>query len=312
MITIVSPIYNEEDNIVELCERIVKTLESVGEEFEIILVENGSSDRSLEIIKSLHRCDPRIKYLSLSRNFGHQGAIIAGLCHAAGDAIVSLDGDLQHPPELIAEMIRLWREGYDVVYTTKKEKSAQNDWRNIPKRLFYRVVSHIAEVKLSYGQSDFRVLDRKVADVLCRIPERNKFLRGLVQWVGFRQTGIEYEVEPRKSGETKFSLRNYFHFALDGIFSFSTVPLRLFIWIGVIVATLCVLYASVFGVYGTINLLFAKRVLLPPGWATIAVTISFLGAVQLIGIGILGEYIGRIYGQTKDRPDFIVREKGLE
>jgi dolichol-phosphate mannosyltransferase len=312
MISVISPIFNEADNLEELYRRVKGALESINEEFEFILVENGSTDRSLEIIKSIRAQDSRIKFISLSRNFGHQGAILAGLHFASGDAVISLDGDLQHPPELIPELIALWRKEYDVVFTTKRLGKEEKGVNLLAKRGFYKFISSIADVKLTYGQSDFRLLDRKVVNVLLQFSERNKFLRGIVQWVGFSQIGIEYEVSPRKRGESKFSLRNYLSFAFDGIFSFSIIPLRIFLWLGLTVAGFCGLYAIYYFIMGMITLLYPERNLLPPGSATITVSILFLGGVQLIGIGCLGEYIGRIYSQVKERPDFIVREKDLE
>jgi len=311
MISIISPIYNEADNLMELYRRVAAALESIQEEFEFILVENGSSDRSLEIIKELREKDPRIKYVSLSRNFGHQGGIVAGLANVSGNAVITLDGDLQHPPELIPNLVELWKKGYDVVYTTKKVNKHIGSWRVFPTRVFYKLISYVSDVSLTYGQSDYRLLDRKVVDVLIQIPEKNKFLRGMVKWIGFSQIGVEYEVAQRKRGQSKFSLWNYISFAHDGIFSFSTVPLKVFLWIGVIVASFCGFYAFYYFVMGMITIFYPESNLLPPGLATITVSILFLGAVQLIGIGCLGEYIGRIYFQAKDRPDFIVKEKSL-
>jgi len=311
MISIISPIYNEADNLIELYKRVVATLESIHEEFEFVLVENGSNDQSLEIIKNLRAKDPRIKFISLSRNFGHQGGILAGMTYASGNAVVSIDGDLQQPPELIPKMIELWKKGYDVVFTTKKLKNNDRNWQFLWNRIFYKLIGLISDLNLTYGQSDYRLLDRKVVDVILNIPEKHKFLRGMVEWVGFSQIGVEYDVSPRKSGQSKFSFRNYVNFAFDGIFSFSTMPLRMFLWVGLSIAAFCGIYALYYFVMGIITILIPNKNLLPPGSATITVSILFLGGVQLIGIGCLGEYIGRIYSQTKERPDFIVKEKDL-
>lgn len=311
MISVISPVYNEAGNIVELCERVISALESIKEDFEFILVENGSSDNSLKMIKSLREKDPRIKFVSLSRNFGHQGGILAGLAYASGDAVISLDGDLQQPPELIPEMVELWKQGYEVVFTTKKASKDNRNWGSFPSRFFYKFISLISELNLSYGQSDYRLLDRKVVDILNQVPERNMFLRGMVEWVGFSQIGLEYEVDRRKRGQSKFSFKNYVSFALDGILSFSTVPLRIFLWLGLGLSFICGFYAVYFFVIGIVNVFVADRNLLPPGWITIAFSITFLGGVQLIGIGCVGEYISRIYYQTKERPNFIVKEKGV-
>ena len=311
MISVISPVYNEAENLEELCSRIIAATDLIEEDAEVLLVENGSTDESLKIIKRLRARDPRIKYISLSRNFGHQGGILAGLHHAVGDAVISIDGDLQQPPELIPKMIKAWKTGYDVVYTTKRANNSDNDCRFYLRRLFYKIMSYISDVKLSYGQSDFRLLDRKVVQVLTSIPERKIFLRGLVNWVGFSQTNIDYEVNARRSGHSKFSLNHYISFAMDGVLSFSTVPLKIFLWMGIAIASFCCIWAMKYVIMGIINMLFYDMDLLPPGSATITVAIFFLGGVQLIGIGILGEYIGRIFYQTKKRPDFIVKEKGL-
>lgn len=311
MISIVSPIYNEENNIVELYERIKAALGGINEKFELILVENGSTDRSLEIIKSIRMNDTRVKFVSLSKNFGHQGAIIAGYAHSSGDAVISLDGDLQQPPELIPQMVALWKKGCDVVYTTKKPVKKDGTRYMFLTRIFYKLAGLISDVNINYGQSDYRLLTRRVMDVLMQIPEKHKFLRGMVEWVGFSQAGIEYEVDARRSGESKFSFWNYISFALDGIFSFSVFPLRLFLVVGLIIAAFCGFFAFYYFVMGVMTLIAPKSNLLPSGSATITVGIFFLGGVQLIGIGCLGEYLARVYTQTKARPDFIVKEKGV-
>ncbi len=309
MISLISPIYNEAENLLELYERVVKTLSYMEDSFELILIDNGSTDNSLLTIKELRKKDGRIKFLSLSRNFGHQGALLAGLAYASGDAVISLDGDLQHPPELIPQMIRLWKKGHEIVYTVKA--SGEHQRYSSFSKIFYRLMSFMSELDLSRGQSDFRLLDRKVVDTLNRIPERHKFLRGLVDWVGFQKIALEYKVEARKRGESKFSLKNYLGFALDGIFSFSTIPLRVFLWTGLLIAFLCVMYAVFMIMLVVMGFFSSAKILFPPGWATLTVSILFLGSVQLIGIGILGEYIGRTYAQTKQRPDFIVKEESL-
>lgn len=312
MISIVSPVYNEAGNLEELCKRIRSVMEAGKEDYEIIFVDNGSTDRSLEVMKELKKKDAKVKFVSLSRNFGHQGGIVAGMANASGDAVISLDADLQHPPELISTLIRKWKNGYSVVFTTKKHKGIGSGLSLFPSRIFYKLISSISDINLSYGESDYRLLDRKVVDVILNIPEKHKFLRGIVKWVGFSQTSVEYDVEQRKTGESKFSFWNYINFAFDGIFSFSTVPLRIFLWLGIMVASFCILWGAYYFVMGAISLFYPEKNLLPPGSATITVSILFLGGVQLIGIGILGEYLGRVYHQTKERPDFIIKEKSLE
>jgi dolichol-phosphate mannosyltransferase len=312
MISIISPIYNEADNLQELYERIAAVFNSAAEVFEIILIDNGSVDDSLEIIKKLRTNDPRVKYVSLSRNFGHQGAILAGLKYSSGEAVISLDGDLQHPPEIIPDMIRLWREGYEVVYTYKKDQFKSLDCRILLTKLFYKFINVISDLKLSFGQSDFRLLDGKIVSIINQMEEKDKFLRGLVNWVGFRQTGIEYEPAPRKRGESKFSLRHYIAFALNGTFSFSTVPLRISMYIGMLMTCVFGVMALYYVILGLSHVFLKEGVILPPGWLTIVTSILFLGGIQLMSIGIIGEYIGRIFMQTKSRPEFIVKDQALE
>ena len=308
-VSIVSPIFNEAENLEPLCERIRNALKGVTRSYEIVLVENGSTDRSLEIIRSLRKKDKRIKYVCLSRNFGHQGGILAGLRFASGRAVISLDGDLQHPPEILPEMIRLWREGNQVVYTTKQGRADHDNWRFLPSALFYRLMNLFTEVKLSYGQSDFRLLDRVVVDLINAIPEKNKFLRGLTQWVGFRQAEIRYMTEARQHGRSKFRLKNYINFAIDGIFSFSTLPLRAITYAGLCIALVSGVYMTfVIALYALTHLDLIRDVAVPPGWSTLATAVVFFGAVQMVGMGVIGEYIGRIYNQVKGRPDYIVHE----
>ncbi|MCB1304857.1 MAG: glycosyltransferase family 2 protein [Leptospiraceae bacterium] len=308
-ISIISPIYNEAENLEPLCHRISEAMKSTSVDYEILLVENGSYDESLEIIRKLRKKNARIQFVSLSRNFGHQGAILAGLSYASGHAVVSLDGDLQHPPELIPAMVRLWQEGYDVVYTTKDGRAKHDDWRFIPTRIFYWFMNLFTDVRLSYGQSDFRLLDRKVVNVINSIPERQKFLRGLIDWMGFRQTGLAYKTEARQFGESKFRLKHYVNFAIDGIFSFSTVPLRAILWLGLVVSGFCLLYVIFLLILYILNASGVIVESLPPGWTTIAVSVIFIGSVQLVALGVIGEYVARVYSQVKQRPDFILREK---
>ena len=305
-ISIVFPVWNEEENLEILYGEVSEALKMVGLAYELVFVDNGSTDGSLALIKRLAQRDTNVRYISLSRNFGHQGGIFAGLCYCRGDAAITMDADLQHPPSLIPEMIRLWQEGFEVVYTKKRNHEVSR-LRNVQNRIFYWCLSKLSGLKLSFGQSDFRLLGRKVVDVILNIPEYRKFLRGTVEWVGFRQTGLEYDVAKRHAGHSKFSYRSLFGFAIDGILAFSVVPLRWIFVVGSLVAALCFLYVGFASVLGVLNL-FGMGVKIPPGWATLAVSVMFLGAVQLIAIGILGEYIGRIFDQTKGRPPFIVRE----
>ncbi len=306
VISVVFPVWNEEENLEILHEAVSEALKLVGLAYELLFVDNGSNDGSLALIKRLAQRDSNVRYISLSKNFGHQGGLFAGLYYCRGDAAITMDADLQHPPSLIPEMIRLWRKEFEIVYT-KKRNHKVSGLQSLQIRLFYWALSKLSGLKLSFGQSDFRLLDRKVIDVILNIPEYRKFLRGMVEWVGFRQTGLEYDVAKRHAGHSKFSYRSLFGFAIDGILAFSVVPLRWIFVVGSLVSALCFLYVGFASVLGVLNL-FGMGVKIPPGWATLAVSVMFLGAVQLIAIGILGEYIGRIFDQTKGRPPFIVRE----
>ena len=306
-VSVVFPVCNEAGNLKMLHERVQRVFHQAGISYELVFVDDGSQDESLAIIKTLRERDPRVRYVSLSRSFGQQAALIAGISLARGEAIVMMDADLQHPPELIPEMLRLWREGHDVVYTTKRNTHMPRLWR-WQMRLFYALISKLSGLRLSFGQSDFRLIDRKVADVLRSLPEYRKFLRGLISWVGFKQAGLEYTVSERREGRSKYSYRSFVAFALDGVFSFSVVPLRLLLIFGVLIWCLTVPYIVWVLILGVRHLM-GGAIDLPPGWATISVSVIWLGSVQLVAIGLIGEYAGRIYDQTKGRPEFIIRER---
>jgi dolichol-phosphate mannosyltransferase len=309
LVSIVFPVFNETESLAALHAEVTRVLDSAQVPFELIFVDNGSTDTSLNIIKQLCRQDPRSEFVSLSRNFGHQGALIAGLSHARGEAVITMDADLQHPPSLLPDMIRLWREGNEVVYTHKRRYPVQG-FRLGQVKLFYWLMSKWSGLHLSFGQSDFRLLDRQVCDVFLKMPETRKFIRGLVEWVGFRQTGLSYDPAPRHAGTSKFSFRSLVSFAFDGILAFSLLPLRWSLAVGCFVASLTFLYGLLTVLMGLANLAGA-RVWLPPGWATLVASIMFLTSIQLIAIGVMSEYIGRIFEQTKGRPEFIVREASL-
>ena len=302
----VFPVCNEAGNLKMLHERVQGVFHQAGVSYELVFVDDGSQDESLAIIKTLREDNPRVRYVSLSRSFGQQAALIAGISRARGAAIVMMDADLQHPPELIPEMLRLWREGHDVVYTTKRNAHLPRLWL-WQMRLFYALISKLSGLRLSFGQSDFRLIDRKVANVLRSLPEYRKFLRGLISWVGFKQTGVEYTVSERREGRSKYSYRSLVAFALNGVFSFSVVPLRLLLLFGVFIWCVTLPYIAWVLILG-VNHLMGGAIDLPPGWATISVSVIWLGSVQLVAIGLIGEYAGRIYDQTKGRPEFIIRE----
>ena len=306
LVSLTFPVFNEEANLRPLYQRVCDAMRVAGVGYELVFVDNGSTDGSLAIIKDLAAADSKVRYVSLSRNFGHQGGLLAGMNFSQGDAVITMDADLQQPPELLPQMIERWQAGNQIVYTTKKNYRMSTG-HTVLVRSFYRLVSRLSGLQLNFGQSDFRLLDRAVVDLVLRMPEYRKFLRGIVQWVGFRQDGIEYEVASRHSGESKFNLVTLFSFAIDGILSFSLIPLRAALLTGFVVAILCLLYGTYTICIGILNA-FGAGYSLPPGWATLTAAALFLSSVQLIAIGVLGEYVGRIFEQTKGRPPFIVRE----
>ena len=305
LVSVAFPVFNEAENLETLHAEVTRALEMTGLAFELIFVDNGSTDASLSIIKRLCETDPRAEFVSLSRNFGHQGALLAGISHAQGEAVITMDADLQHPPALLPDMVRLWQEGFEVVFTRKRRYPVRG-MRLRQVKLFYWLMSKWSGLHLAFGQSDFRLLDRTVFEAFLRMPEARKFLRGLVEWVGFRQTGLEYDPLPRHAGESKFPFRALVSFAVDGIISFSLLPLRWSLGLGFVVASMSFVYGIATVVMVLLNF-GGVRVWLPPGWATLVVSILFLSGIQLIAIGMLGEYVGRIFEQTKGRPEFIVR-----
>ncbi len=303
LISIVVPFYDEEGNVAELLGRLAPILANCvlacGDDYEIIAVDDGSRDATLARLRAAQLSQPRLSIVSLSRNFGHQLAATAGLEHAAGDAIVLMDGDLQDPPELIAEFLVKWREGYDVVFATRRARKGESPFKLLTARAFYRLIRRLTNVSIPVDTGDFRLMSRRVVDALGETRERHRFLRGLVSWVGFNQTGVEYDRDARYSGTTKYPLSKMIRFAFDGITSFSEIPLRFATVLGFIVSAFAFVYTAV-----VIALKFAG--LNEPGYTSTMVAILFLGGVQLIGIGILGEYVGRIYEQVKGRPLYLV------
>jgi dolichol-phosphate mannosyltransferase len=310
-VSVVVPAFNEAATLPHLYERICCVLEDVGWKFELIVIDDGSTDRTLAVIKQLRSWDARVHYVSFSRNFGHQAALLAGLKVSQGDVVVSMDADLQHPPEVIPRMLALWLEGYDVVNTCKRSDGSASVFRRVTARLFYRIFALLCDVQLVFGQSDFRLLDARVVKELCAIPERDKFLRGLVGWMGFRQATLDYDVRPRFAGRPTYSLVRRLRFHTNGILSFSIIPLRLFMFVGLLVCVLTSLYGLWALGTGLYSLVGGYPEWVAPGWASIVASVTFLGGIQLIGIGLLGEYLGRVFEQTKGRPEYLVRETSL-
>lgn len=310
LLTVVAPAFNEEEGLPKFVEEVRAVVEPLADDYEILIVDDGSRDKTREVLTALHAGEPHLRWLGLSRNFGHQAALVAGLEHARGDVVISMDADLQHPPALLPRMVELWTEGYDVVYTTKATAKAFSLRRRLMMTVGYRVLRYVSGLNLTFGQSDFRLLDRTVLDTLNAMPERDKFLRGLISWVGYRQTGVEYQVGQRYAGAEKYTLRQLLHLVTTGVFSFTILPLRLFTAFGVTIALLSMLYGVFAVIAGAVALATQNPALSPPGWATLTAAITLLGGIQLVGIGLLGEYIGRIYDETKRRPLYIVGSSG--
>lgn len=299
----VIPIYNEEANLPELYRRLREVMGSLDGESEIVFVDDGSRDRSLSMLRDLHQQDDRVCYLSLARNFGHQIAVTAGLHFVRGDAVIVMDADLQDPPELVPVLIRTWQQGYHVVYAQRTQRHKEGWFKRLTAHGFYRVLRHLADVEIPTDTGDFCLMDRQIVDLLNAMPERNRYIRGLRAWVGFRQTAIPFERDPRYAGEVKYTFRKSLALAVNGLVSFSIVPLRLSTYLGLAAAALSLLMVALV-IYWR---LFAPNSPLT-GFAAITVVVFFLGAVQLISIGILGEYIGRIYEEIKGRPLYTLSE----
>jgi dolichol-phosphate mannosyltransferase len=303
-LSIVVPCYNEEAVLPELHRRLVSVLEQVADiGFEIIYADDGSSDDTSEILRKLQSSDPRVRVVSLSRNFGHQIAVTAGLEHASGEAAVIIDADLQDPPEVIPEMIERWRDGYQVVYGLRDRRAGETTFKRWTAKAFYRLINRLSEIEIPLDVGDFRLLDRRVVDVLLAMPERDRFLRGMVSWIGFKQVAVIYDRAPRRAGQSKYPVMKMLRFAVDSVISFSFVPLRLAIWVGfgAIAASFAgIVYALVIRLYTTDWV---------RGWTSIFTAVLFLGGIQLITLGIVGEYVGRIYAEVKLRPLYVVRDR---
>ena len=301
-ISVVIPFHNEANNIAPILERLVPVLNALILGWEIICVDDGSEDETFSALRAEHLSDYRIRIVKLSRNFGKEAAISAGLQVAAGQHVFLMDGDLQHPPENLPEMMAIQASGIDVVYGLRRSRQTEGRLRSGLSSLFYRVFSGAAEVRLPADAGDFRLMSRRVVDALNALPEQSRFMKGLYAWVGFSQQAVPYEVAVRSSGRSKWSLPKLFSYAWNGIVSFSALPLRLWSLVGICIAACALAYAVWIGVS---TLVFGRDV---PGYATLAVAIFFLGGLQLVSIGMLGEYIARIFTETKKRPLFIIEE----
>jgi dolichol-phosphate mannosyltransferase len=304
LLSVVIPCMNEEEVLRETNRRLVAVLEGLSFNFEIVYVDDGSTDSTPDLLRELQAHEPRIRVVRFSRNFGHQIAITAGLEHACGDAVAIIDADLQDPPEVILDFVAKWLDGYDVVYGVRTERDGETAFKLWTAKFFYRFISHLSDTRIPLDTGDFRLMDRRVVDALLSMPERDRFVRGMVSWLGFSQTAVEYRRAPRLAGVTKFSLFKMIRFALDGIFSFSILPLRLATWTGFAASGL-----AIFGIIVVLLERFFGVVGLVRGWSSAMIAELFIGGVQLICMGLIGEYVGRIYGESKRRPLYIVLER---
>ena len=304
-ISVVIPMYYEEEVAEECYKRMIEVLKGIGNyEYEIIFVNDGSKDKTLSILEKIANEDKNVKVISFSRNFGHQCAVTAGLQYVTGDAIVIIDADLQDPPELIPEMLKLWEDGNEVIYGKRKTREGESKFKLLTAKMFYNTLNALSDVDIPKDTGDFRLVDRKVVDVINSLPEHNKFLRGLFSWVGFEQKAFEYERKERFAGKTKYPLKKMLKLASDGIIGFSTKPLKIVEGLGIF----SIIMSFIILVYSLLSYAFSWHSL-TAGWTSIMVTLTFLGGSILVSLGMIGEYIARIYDESKARPQYIIDKK---
>ena len=304
-ISLIIPMYYEEE-VVEQCYNRVKTvLDGLDNyDYEIICINDGSKDKTLEILERLAKNDDKLKVISFSRNFGHQAAVTAGLRNVTGDAIFIIDADLQDPPELIPDMLKLWEQGNEVIYGKRKTREGESHFKLFTAKMFYKILNSLSDVEIPKDTGDFRLVDRKVVDTINKLPEHNKFLRGLFSWVGYNQKEFDYERQERFAGKTKYPLKKMLKLAADGIISFSTKPLKILGMVGIF----CVIISVLLIIYALVSYFF-KLNQLSAGWTSIMIAVTFFAGVQLISIWILSEYIARIYDESRGRPEYIIKDK---
>jgi len=300
LLSVVVPLRNEEEVLPLLAPELRDALDGVGCEWEVVLVDDGSNDRTYELAVSLHEADPRFKVVKLSRNFGHQVAISAGLDVAQGDAVVTMDGDLQHPPLVIAELVTRWRDGYDVVYGVMTARSGESRFKQWTARAFYRVLAKLADIDVPAAAGDFRLIDRRVLESVRAMRESHRYLRGMFSWVGFEQVGVPFESPPRPAGSSKYTRARMFRLATDAVIGFSDRPLRLGLNVGFVVSIASIL----FGLSAVVSRL--AGVFVVPGWTSIMILVGIVGGIQLIVLGVIGEYVARIFDEVKRRPLYVV------
>jgi dolichol-phosphate mannosyltransferase len=304
LVSVIVPCFDEGAVIRETHAHILSTLQRLdGVKIEILYIDDGSNDDTLPILREIQGGDPRVRVVSLSRNFGHQIAVTAGLEHAAGDAVVLIDADLQDPPEVILQMVERWRAGVDVAYGVRTEREGETPFKRWTAKAFYRTLNWLSDVDIPLDTGDFRLIDRKVVDALLAMPERDRFVRGMVAWVGFRQEAVPYRRAARFAGTTKYPLKKMLRFASDGILSFSLIPLRLAVYMGFAASALAllgILYALLLRLFTDVWV---------TGWTLLFIAVLFLGGVQLVFLGVIGEYLGRVYGEVKQRPLYLAKER---
>jgi dolichol-phosphate mannosyltransferase len=305
-ISVIVPVFNEESNLSVLHEKLVNVVTAITNSYEIIFINDGSKDNSLQVIKSLAQQYPQVKYVDFSKNFGHQLAVFAGLEHATGNAIVIIDADLQDPPELIVDLYNKLQQGFDVVYAQREQRVGETWHKLLTAKLFYRFINRLSDVAIPLDTGDYRIMTKKIKDIIVAMPEHNKFLRGQIAWTGFNQTSVLYKRNERYSGTTNYSYSKMFSFAFDGITAFSNLPLRLATYMGFLVSfvSFLVIIYTLYQKYINNNVV--------QGWSSLMVSILFIGGVQLICLGIIGEYLGRIMDNVKQRPLYIVRETNVD
>jgi dolichol-phosphate mannosyltransferase len=303
-LSVVIPVYNEEMNIGKLYQRLQNSLQPLNIDWEVVYINDGSKDRSSLVLQGLAETDHHVKYIDFSRNFGHQLAITAGIEHARGEWIVIMDGDGQDPPELLPDLLSKAQEGFEVVYARRRKRDGENFLKKFTARLFYRLLARITNIEIPVDTGDFRIIHRKIQRILSKMPEQHKYIRGQISWIGFNQTFLEYDREERMGGATKFTYRKMMRFALDGISSFSTWPLKVATITGFLVSAV----AFVLIIYSLYQKFFGTT---EPGWTSLHISVLFLGGIQLIGIGMLGEYLGRVSDNVKNRPHYIVRDSNI-
>lgn len=303
LISVVIPMYFEELVAEECYNRLTKVMQDNNYNYELIFINDGSRDKTIDILKRIARADAKVKVIDFSRNFGHQTAVTAGIDYSKGDAVVIIDADLQDPPELIYDMVKLWQQGFDVVYAKRKKRKGETFFKLTTAKYFYKFLAYMSDIEIPKNTGDFRLIDRKVADAFSSMKERNRFVRGMISWVGYNQTYVEYERDERFAGETKYPLKKMINFAADGIIAFSSKPLKLIMSIGfiaVIIPFIVLIYSLVYRFSGHD---------IERGWTSIMVAITFFSGVQMLSLGVVGQYIARIYDESKSRPLYLIKEK---